>query len=111
MGNYIVKNDETIFRCNNWGMDVVYEYLLLGIKKRNLTNDRSIMDFVSRLDQDTYGRGAIYVDVAKYLPPFKDTLILLIEDVVNMLESESKWHPDLIESLKNFKKKLTEINK
>ena len=109
MANYILNNDITILRLNNWGMDVLYQNLLDTVKQLSLDKNKHLMDFVSHLDQNTYGSGAIYIDIKDYfgqnhLP--KDLLHKIVKNAIIRIKETGKWDQALIEPLEKFENSL-----
>ncbi len=111
MANYILRNDEVILRCANWAMDVLYENLLAIAHKENFLHNSVVMSFISLLDQDTYGRGCIYVNIADVFKDNKNDLSIFVKiltNVIETIEKESNYPSELIEWFKNFRDKLCE---
>jgi len=111
MGNYIVKNEETLIRLNNWGMDKFYAQLLEAATAIGCDDNEQLMEFIERLDQDTYGRGCIYVDITELNEKNKKILKGLVERVIKKIKQKDGTPDEYIELflklLEDFKNKIS----
>lgn len=106
MANYILKNDKVILRCSNWAMEVLYENLLKAANDLKLTTNSSLMSFIEKLDQNTYGRGSIYVDLARltYMPKMLETISILASHAIEKIKKNHDQ--SLIDILGQFQKNI-----
>lgn len=108
MANYILKKDAPILRCSNWAMDVLYENLHAMIFNNDLLfqNDQ-FEKFILKLNQETYGRGCIYVDIIDYIDEKNlQNFAMLVNKVIEKIKKTQKYDDDLIALLHNFKENI-----
>ena len=110
MANYILKNDNVVLRCSNWAMEVLYENLSNFYTKENLKN-KKLKEFINALDQNIYGRGAIYIELLNYFDMKQDKITLeklheLLSKVIKNVRQEKTFDPSLMKILEQFKNNI-----
>lgn len=103
MGNYILKNNQVIMRCNNLAMDTFYEYLSDVVKKEGI-EEKQLLLFLNRINQDIYGRGNVYVELMKYLPNEELLLMLhkLVGKAIKQMQEKNEYSDDRIKIFEDF---------
>lgn len=107
MSNYIFKNGIEILRCSNWAMEVLYEALLTTLNTQGLQNNKVLMNFVQRLNQNIYGRGCIYIDVVDFFNDDStkasyDLLLDIIKKAINKIKEANTFDSQFILLLEQF---------
>jgi hypothetical protein len=93
MANLILKNDEVILKCANWALDLLYKNILEIIQEKKIEVDEQLNDFLSRLDQDVYGLGSIYLDVMVLDESNRDKLQFLTEKAIEKIKQKGETGP------------------
>jgi hypothetical protein len=111
MANYILKQGFEILRCSNWAMEALYENLKETIKIEGLGDNEMLINFLEQLNQNIYGRGCVYVDIADFFnnDPNKLPIMLLIDLIEKTLKNiimKSSFDASFIKLLKDFQQKL-----
>ena len=110
MANYILKHGVEILRCSNWAMEVVYDNLKEIVQSEGLDNEL-LIKFLEHLDQNTYGRGCIYIDITDFFNHSSNKLPItllvdLVEKVIKKIKLSNTFDASFINLLEEFKHNL-----
>lgn len=108
MANYITKNNTILLRCNNSGMRLFYDKILTTAKEEDLENNSEIMEFISLLDQNVYGFGAVDVELSEVIHSNSNIKLLqnLAKKAIDKIRQEKECTPATLEQFEIFKSKF-----
>ncbi len=104
MANYILKNGEIILRCSKATLEFLHDYILKVIKKEETPQE--IQNFIEQIDQEVYGRGVIYLEIADIIKSKKNISMLhnLVSKVIFEIQKSEVFS---LENEKRIMKNLT----
>jgi hypothetical protein len=112
IGNYILKNDAILLRVNNLAMRFFYQNLIEVATEQGFLNNVEIAEFVSVLDQETYGFGTIFVELGESIhsQQMLELLQQLVSKTVEKIKQEKKCAQELIDLFEEFKNKFCALS-
>lgn len=111
MGNYILNHDVTLLRINNAAMRFFYENLIETAEVDKFYENSEIAEFVSMLDQETYGCGTIFIELSKtvHSPQMLKLLQQLIEKTVEKIKNEKQCIQESIDRFEEFQRTFSAL--
>lgn len=65
MSNSIVENKRRILRVSNGSLGMLYDKLVDILNEKSIKDEFTI-NFIDKMDQCTYGRGGVYLDINEF---------------------------------------------
>lgn len=110
----IMCKDEIILRCRNSLFGVLHEEIESIIERDNLELPLNILRMLEKMDQNIYGEGPIWVDIADYLKTQRDVglFVSLVSDAIKKYKEDYPTVPqDYRDVLWGFHDELAQYGK
>lgn len=108
MGIHIYCDKKDILDIKNVIFDIIHKSILSIIDKENLQITRNIQDMLENMDQDIYGLGAIWVDIADFIKTKEELLLFadLVKQAIEREHQERTFIPEALERLWHFHQEI-----
>ena len=99
--------------CSNWALELFHDSLKAVIYEQGLENNKKLINFLEKIDQGTYGRGCIYIELNDYFNDDLDKLpVQLLYDLttktIEKIEQQyfGEYRENYLALLNGFKDKI-----
>lgn len=104
MSVIVVCDDKIVLKLSNSYFSLFHETIMHIIEKEHLKIDSDLESLLEKLDQNVYGPGGVFADVAEFLKTKKQVIFFaeLIEKAAHIRIENTNPTPGYIEKLKNL---------